>query len=139
MVESVRSLALEVLSEQECRDLLLRRDLGRIAFSVGEQPEIYPVNYSTDGSVIVFRTAEGARLQMSLMRRVAFEADGWNPETGVGWSVMVRGIAQEITGGLDPHAAALRKLPAVPLAPGRRELWIAVYPSEVSGRRFNLP
>ena len=139
MVESPRPLALEVLSEQQCRELLLQRNLGRIAFSVGDQPEVYPVNYAADGSVIVFRTAEGTRLQKSVMRRVAFEVDGWNPETGVGWSVLVRGVAQEITSGLDPYAAALRNLPAVPLAPGKREFWIAVYPSEVSGRRFRLP
>jgi nitroimidazol reductase NimA-like FMN-containing flavoprotein (pyridoxamine 5'-phosphate oxidase superfamily) len=117
----------------------MRRSLGRIAFSIGEQPEIFPVNYSADGAVIVFRSAEGTRLHESVARRVAFEVDDWDPETGVGWSVIVRGVTQEITSGLDPFAAALRKLPVVPLAPGRRELWLAVYPSEISGRRFRLP
>ena len=139
MGESDRPPGLEVLSEQQCRELLARRSLGRISFGVDDQPEIFPVNYSADGSVIVFRTAQGTRLQESVMRRVAFEIDDWDPETGVDWSVVVKGVAEEITRGLDPFAAALRARPVIPLAPGKREYWIAVYPSEISGRRFRLP
>lgn len=139
MNESVRPPGLEVLSEPECRELLARRSLGRISFTVGDQPEIFPVNYSADGTVIVFRTAQSTRLEDSVKRRVAFEIDDWDPETGIGWSVVVKGVAEEITRGIDEFAAALRSRPVVPLAPGRREHWIAVYPSEISGRRFRLP
>lgn len=139
MDESTRPPGLDVLSEQECRELVARRSLGRISFLVGDQPEIFPVNYSADGTVIVFRTAQATKLQESIKRRVAFEIDDWDPETGIGWSVVVKGIAEEITSGLDPFAAALRTRPVVPLAPGKRERWIAVYPSEISGRRFRLP
>jgi xylulose-5-phosphate/fructose-6-phosphate phosphoketolase len=45
----------EILSEQQCRELLASRDLGRIAFPVGEETEIFPVNYSTDGVIGVER------------------------------------------------------------------------------------
>jgi len=128
---------LEALSEAQCRELLATRDLGRLAFSIGDEPEIPPINYAADGSVIVFRTASGTKVQQAIMRRVAFEVDGWDPETGIGWSVVVKGVAQEVTGALDPFAAALREHPVYPLAPGEREQWIAVYPSEVSGRRFH--
>lgn len=137
--ESARPPGLDVLSEQECRELLTRHSLGRITFTIGDQPEIFPVNYSADGSVIVFRTAQFTRLQDAVKRRVAFEIDDWDPETGIGWSVVVKGVAEEITKGLDPFAAALRTRPVVPLAPGRREYWIAVYASEISGRRFRQP
>ena len=139
MGELERQSGLEVLSDEDCRALLARRNLGRISFTIDNQPEIFPVNYSTDGSTIVFRTAEGTRLQESVKRRVAFEIDSWDPEAGIGWSVVVKGIAEEITSGIDPLAAALRARPVVPLAPGSREYWIAVYPSEISGRRFRLP
>ena len=70
------------------------------------------------------------------MLRVAFEVDDWNAETGVGWSVVIKGVAEEITSGIDPFAIALRSRPVVPLAPGSREYWIAIYPSEITGRRF---
>lgn len=139
MGELDRQSGLEVLSEEQCRVLLVRRSLGRISFTVDDRPEIFPVNYSTDGSAIVFRTADGTRLLESVKRRVAFEIDDWDPETGIGWSVVVKGIAEEITSGIDPFAESLRNRPVVPLAPGKRERWIAVYPSEMSGRRLRLP
>ncbi len=134
--EADRPDGIEVLSESLCRDLLASRNLGRIAFSLGDQPEIFPVNYAADGSVVVFRTASGTKIQEAVMHRVAFEVDGWDPETRIGWSVVVKGIAEEVTTGIDTFSAAVRKVPVYPLAPGEREQWIAVYPSEISGRRF---
>lgn len=130
---------LEVLSEEECRKLLARRNLGRVALTVDDQPEVFPVNYVADDSTIVFRTAEGTKLRESAMRKVAFEIDDWDPATGVGWSVVVKGVAREITGALDHLGVALRALPVIPLAPGKREYWIAIYPTEVTGRRFRVP
>lgn len=127
---------LEILTEDQCRELLATRDLGRIAFSIGDQSEVFPVNYASDGSVVVFRTASGREPEHSVLRRVAFEVDDWDPAKGAGWSVVVKGVAEEITSGLDPFAEALRRRPVVPLAPGARERWIAVYPSEITGRRF---
>ncbi|HET7421685.1 MAG TPA: pyridoxamine 5'-phosphate oxidase family protein [Candidatus Dormibacteraeota bacterium] len=130
---------LEVLSEEECRNLLARRNLGRVALTVDDQPEVFPVNYIADESTIVFRTAEGTKLRQAAKRRVAFEIDDWDPRAGVGWSVMVKGVAQDVTDALDRFGAALHALPVVPLAPGSREHWMAIYPSEVTGRRFRVP
>ena len=127
---------LEVLDEDECRALLQSRGVGRIAFTFDGTPEILPINYAVDGSTVVFRTAEETRLRTATKQRVAFEIDNWDETTGVGWSVVVKGIAEEITRGIDPFAAELRKQPVIPLAPGAREVWIAVYPSEITGRRF---
>ena len=127
---------MEVLSEQQCQVLLGSKDIGRIAFSVHGEPEVFPVNYAADGSTVVFRTGEGTKLQLAVMLRVAFEVDDWDPATGIGWSVVVKGVAQGITSGIDPFAIALRRRHVVPLAPGTREYWIAIYPSEITGRRF---
>lgn len=127
---------LEVLTEDQCRELLATRNIGRLAFTLDAQPEVFPVNYATDGTVVVFRTAEGARLQDAVKKRVAFEVDDWNPSSGIGWSVVVKGVAEEITGAIDPFAEALRRTPVVPLAPGAREYWIAIYPAEITGRRL---
>ena len=135
---------MEVLSEQQCQLLLGTKDIGRIAFSVGGVPEIFPVNYAADRSTVVFRTAEGTRLQRAVMLRVAFEVDDWDPATGTGWSIVVKGVAQGITSGIDPFAIALRGRQVAPQGarrqPGRdrgtREYWIAIYPSEITGRRF---
>lgn len=132
------SVDLDQLSEKECQELLAAHNLGRIAFVVDEQPEIFPVNYVADGSTIVFRTADDTKLLKTAMRKVAFEIDGWDATNGTAWSVMVRGVAQEITGGIDRYAVALRAHKLVPLAPGKRERWLSVYASEISGRRFRV-
>ena len=127
---------LEVLDEEQCRSLIQSRNLGRIAFTFEGVPEIFPINYAADGSTVVFRTAADTRLQAAAKHRVAFEVDDWDPTAGVGWSVVVKGIAEEITRGIDPFAVALRSRPVIPLAPGAREVWIAVYPAEITGRRI---
>jgi len=128
---------LEVLSEHTCRELLASRDLGRIAFQDEKEIEIFPVNYATDGTIVVFRTGPGTKLVQSTETRVAFEVDEWNSATEVGWSVVLKGVAEEVTPGVDPFAAALRSRPVVPLAPGERDYWIAIYPATITGRRFH--
>jgi nitroimidazol reductase NimA-like FMN-containing flavoprotein (pyridoxamine 5'-phosphate oxidase superfamily) len=128
--------AIETLSEHQCRELLALRDIGRIAFPLAGEIEIFPVNYATDGVIVVFRTAAGATLANASGSRVAFEVDEWDDAAGVGWSVVLKGVAEEVSGGSDPFSAALRSRQVVPLAPGARDLWIAIYPALVSGRRF---
>ena len=127
---------LEILSEHQCLDLLAARALGRIAFPLEGETEIFPVNYSTDGAIVVFRTAPGTKLAQSTITRVAFEVDDWDAEARVGWSVVLKGVAQEVTAGTDPFSTALRARNVQPLAPGEHEHWIAVYPAEITGRRF---
>jgi nitroimidazol reductase NimA-like FMN-containing flavoprotein (pyridoxamine 5'-phosphate oxidase superfamily) len=128
--------AMEVLSEDQCVQLLELHDLGRVALQVDDQPEVFPVNYATDGKIVVFRTARGTKLDRATDRRIAFEVDDWDPHTGVGWSVMLKGVAEEVKHGSDPFTAALRSHPVTPLAPGERDLLLAIYPAEISGRRF---
>ncbi|HUY73764.1 MAG TPA: pyridoxamine 5'-phosphate oxidase family protein [Candidatus Dormibacteraeota bacterium] len=128
--------AMEVLTEEQCVQLLELHDLGRVALQVGDQPEVFPVSYATDGEIVVFRTARGTRLDQATECRIAFEVDDWDPHTGVGWSVMLKGVAEEVKHGSDPFTAALRSRPVKPLAPGERDLLLAIYPAEISGRRF---
>ena len=127
---------LEILNEDQCQLLLSLHDIGRISFVVDGIPEILPVSYVSEGSTVVFRTGDGVLAQKSIKQRVAFEVDAWDATVGEGWSVVVKGIAEEITSSIDPYARALHERRVIPLAPGIRERWIAVYASRVSGRRF---
>lgn len=136
MTQSITEQAMEVLNDEQCVQLLELHDLGRVALQVGNQPEVFPVNYATDGKIVVFRTARGTRLDHATEGRIAFEVDDWDPHTGVGWSVMLKGVAEEVKDGSDPFTAALRSHPVRPLAPGERDLLLAIYPAEISGRRF---
>ena len=130
---------LQVLSLHECLGYLHSGNLGRLAFRVDREIDILPVSYATDGAIVVFRTGSLTRLHRSPRVHVTFEVDSWDPVTGVAWSVVLKGVAREVTTGEDPFSNALRQCRVRPLAPGKREHWIAIYPSEITGRRFHVP
>jgi nitroimidazol reductase NimA-like FMN-containing flavoprotein (pyridoxamine 5'-phosphate oxidase superfamily) len=97
---------LRILSDGECVKLLRAHDLGRIALVDREvRPLIFPVNYFFDEGVIVFRTAPGTKLDLAPGAYVSFEIDGWDPDNGIGWSVLVKGIAHDLTNPRGAHWA----------------------------------
>ncbi len=126
----------KALTVKQSLEHLRAHDLGHVAFQLDRHVELLPVNYACEGQVVVFRTAQGTRLQRSPRFPVTFEADSWDRDTGIGWSVVLKGIAREVTTGTDVFSKALRRLEVVPSAPGKRERWIAIFPSEITGRRF---
>src|SRR5918995_6229401 len=85
-----------VLDESACWALLRAADVGRLAIVVNYRPQIFPINYVVDHATVVFRTAEGTKLDWSAGRDVAFEVDGYEPESGEAWSVVVKGLAREV-------------------------------------------
>jgi len=135
---NVPTTEIEILSEAECLELLQSHHVGRIALVDHGQPLIFPVNYTADDRAVVFRTAPGIKLSEARMSRVAFEIDEVDVASGAAWSVMVKGIAYEITEALDGLSERLRQLVVEPMAPGERPNWVAVMRQEVSGRRFRI-
>ena len=126
----------EPIADQECLSLLGLHRLGRVALDVDGRPQVFPVNYALSGRVVVFRTAPGTKLANAPMSHVAFEIDDYDLTTGVGWSVMVKGIAYEITDALDHDSVEARRQLVQPMAPGQRDRWVAIRPDEITGRRF---
>jgi nitroimidazol reductase NimA-like FMN-containing flavoprotein (pyridoxamine 5'-phosphate oxidase superfamily) len=128
---------LQVMSDSECVERLREHDLGRIALVDAKvRPLVFPVNYFFDEGVVVFRTGPGSKLDLAPGADVAFEIDGWDASDGVGWSVLVRGIAHDFT---DPRGAPTGRMkywPVRPVAPGAREHWIGIWANEISGRKF---
>jgi hypothetical protein len=133
---SGRTDVLEVLDEHRCLEYLHGATLGRVAFASGDGLDIFPVNYACDGSIVIYRTAAGTRLARTPREQVSFETDGWDEDSKMGWSVVVKGVALDVTEGADPYSRSLRQRNVVPLAPGRRARWIAIYPKQITGRRF---
>jgi nitroimidazol reductase NimA-like FMN-containing flavoprotein (pyridoxamine 5'-phosphate oxidase superfamily) len=84
------------LGPAQCLDYLRRHRLGRLAFLADGRVEIFPVNYTVDGSDIHLLTAGGRKFDAFVRGRdVVFEVDG---DLGtVVWSVIVRGIAGVLT------------------------------------------
>jgi nitroimidazol reductase NimA-like FMN-containing flavoprotein (pyridoxamine 5'-phosphate oxidase superfamily) len=129
---------ISVLSEAECLQLLGEHDLGRVAIVLDGQPEIFPVNYAVGADVIAFRTAPGTKLAHAPMTRVAFEVDGVDRVHGFAWSVVVKGVASEITHALGRMPEAVRHLAVEPMAPGQRTHWLTVQRQQMTGRRFPI-
>ena len=128
--------ALQTLSEDECWAHLHEHHLGRIAIVVARVPKIFPINYASGEGAIVFRSDSGSKLMHGPGSAACFEIDGYIPASGVGWSVMVSGPLDDITGADDPVSARLRSLAVEPMAPGRHLHWLALRADEVSGRSF---
>jgi uncharacterized protein len=102
----------KTLTVPECRELLTRHHFGRFGFmdAVGVLPSIVPVNYLLNNDRIVIRTDAGSKLVAALRGApVAFEVDGVDQDHQVGWSVVVRGRAEEITD--EDKLAELRQTP----------------------------
>lgn len=128
---------IEILSDGECVKLLKAHDLGRIAVVDREvRPLIFPINYFFDEGVVVFRSAPGTKLDVAPGAYVCFEIDGWDPHQGVGWSVLVKGIAHDVTNPRGAPTGRMRFWPVHPVAPGTREHWVGIWANEITGRSF---
>jgi nitroimidazol reductase NimA-like FMN-containing flavoprotein (pyridoxamine 5'-phosphate oxidase superfamily) len=128
---------LESVSDAECVKLLQANDLGRIALvDRDSRPIIFPINYYFDEGVVVFRTAAGTKLDLAPGMHACFEIDGWDSQAGVGWSVLVRGIAHDVTEPRGMPIARMHYWPVRPLAPGSRQHLVGIWANEITGRRF---
>jgi nitroimidazol reductase NimA-like FMN-containing flavoprotein (pyridoxamine 5'-phosphate oxidase superfamily) len=85
----------------------------------------------------VFRTAEGTKLAAAVTcPRVAFEVDGYEPEAGEAWSVVVKGRAEEIR-NMDEVLDAMA-FPLFPWHAGPKHRFVRIVPDDISGRRFHI-
>jgi hypothetical protein len=124
------------LDGHACWALLRSHEVGRLAVVIADRPEIFPINYVVDHGTVVFRTSEGTKLAGTVQRDVAFEADGYVPDTGEAWSVVVRGRGEEITRGYDLLDTA--GLPLFPWHAAPKQRFVRIVPDEISGRRFRV-
>lgn len=124
-----------VLTAEECDRLLDETPVGRVAFVADGDPVILPVAYRFHRGSIVFRTARGEKLEAAARRApVAFEIDGWDASGATGWSVLVKGVSEEV---VDPDD--IEELKTLGLRPWTgavdRRLWVRIRAEEITGRR----
>jgi len=111
--------------------------VGRLAVSVGDRPEIFPINFLVDHATIVFRTAEGTKLAATAVSpHVAFEVDGYESATGQAWSVVIKGRAEEITQLYD--LLETTTFPLFPWQAGHKDRFVRIVVEEVTGREFHV-
>ena len=124
-----------ILQALTCWQLLGQEEVGRLAVSVSRYPEIFPVNYVVDQRTVIFRTAEGTKLLATVISpSVAFEVDGYDPEAGEAWSVVIKGLAREIP----MHDLLDDTFPLFPWTATPKPRFVRVVPDSITGRRFHV-
>lgn len=126
---------LEIIDEAECRELLASKEIGRIAVSIANKPDVYPVNYKTTGNRIVIHTIPGTKLAAAVLgTAVAFEVDDLDEVSKTGWSVVVHGHASEVEG-----TEAIMEAEALGIHPwsdNPKLRYLQIEIDEISGRRL---
>jgi uncharacterized protein len=123
----------EELSEDSAWELLGRESFGRLAVSDNDRPQIFPVDYHSDGTDILFRTAAGTKLRdLVANEAVAFEVD--LRSRGESWSVVLNGVARVVTEPDEIAVADRAPLPTwIPVAP---YVYVKISPTSLHARRF---
>ena len=126
---------LQDMTYDECMAHLAQHRVGRVAIIVRHYPQVFPVNYMLDGFVVVFRTHLGRNLLAANHANVCFEIDELDDGTHSGWSVLVQGMAEDVTDRLhDLNTDLARQLPIEPWAPGFKPRTVRIIPAHVTGR-----
>ena len=122
------------LDQEECWAALRADEFARLAYHLGDELDLVPLNYAVDGDTLLFRTAEGSKLLGIVMNPdVVLEIDTYDEDSAQ--SVVVHGTARLLeedeahraeTTSLRPWLATL-KYNVVEIAPVR-----------ITGRRFAL-
>lgn len=130
---SAATEAVVELGSNECFELLASAPLARLAVSVGNLVDIFPITIVVDQKVLLFRTAPGSKLlTLTINANVAVEVDGF--DDAYAWSVVVAGRAEELQLRGDIDAADA--LPLVPWIPTSKYRYVRVHPTRITGRRF---
>lgn len=124
----------DVLGMPECEALLAQATMGRIAFIDASGPMVLPVNFVVAEGMIAFRTDSESLLAYAPMRQIALEIDGTDGPNDA-WSVVVRGMAHEVTEAIGDRYEELRKASIPTLLSGPSH-WLAFEPDRLSGRRI---
>jgi uncharacterized protein len=123
-----------VLTEDECWAELRSDEFGRLAYRLGDEVHLVPVNYAVDGDTLLFRTAEGSKLLGVVMHpEVVFEIDHFGEERAT--SVVVRGEARKLEED-EEHRA--ENVPLRPWVDTLKYNVVEIRPTQLTGRRFEL-
>ncbi|WP_054814253.1 pyridoxamine 5'-phosphate oxidase family protein [Nocardia arizonensis] len=126
------------LDRDEALDLLAATPLGRVVFTRNALPAIRPVNHlvEADGLIIVrthLATRFGGTVRADPGVVVAYEADEVDTVRRLGWSVVVTGMARQVT---DPDLVARYERLLRPWVGRAMDTVIAIEPTIVSGIRL---
>jgi nitroimidazol reductase NimA-like FMN-containing flavoprotein (pyridoxamine 5'-phosphate oxidase superfamily) len=126
---------LELLTDDQARQLLAEGEVGRVGITIGSLPAIFPVNYRLIDGAVVFRTAPGSKMSAATEGAVvAFEVDDYQLADRSGWSVLLVGRAEVVDD--DEVAVKVAAARLEPLVDSPRTVIVRIAPTFVSGRRL---
>jgi uncharacterized protein len=122
------------LGEPQCRALLARATLGRLAFTEGALPVVVPVPFALHDGHVVVATRHGSSMASAVRRAVvAFEVDSFSGAGQAGWAVTVVGPSRLVNRPSEARALdGVRRCWQVPAA---ARCYVAVRTDLVSGWR----
>ena len=124
-----------ILDEDECWRLLEAKNLGRLAVSVQDQPDIFPINYVASRRRLYLRTSPGSKLlELTINSHVAPEIDEIGTDSAV--SVVVQGKARQLETEAETEAA--EELHVRPRVGTDKPVFVEISSVNVEGRRFHL-
>jgi nitroimidazol reductase NimA-like FMN-containing flavoprotein (pyridoxamine 5'-phosphate oxidase superfamily) len=119
------------LDRSTCLALVGSRRIGRLVLG-GDEPVVVPVNFAVRDEALIVRTEHDARAAHGVGSAVVFEVDDVDETRHAGWSVVIRGELDDVTGTLSIDEELSERLE--PWAPGPKDRWLLVRIREVSGR-----
>jgi len=136
-MDTKRADQTEILEVAECLRLLRSAQVGRLGIAIMNVPDIFPINFVLDDDTVVFRTAEGTKFAAAVLgTAVAFEVDGYDPDAGEAWSVVIKGQAVEIQNMYELFDA--EELPLFPWHNSPKYRFVRIQSNEITGRRFRV-
>jgi nitroimidazol reductase NimA-like FMN-containing flavoprotein (pyridoxamine 5'-phosphate oxidase superfamily) len=124
------------LPRDKCEELLRASVIGRVGFTTPEGPQIVPVNFTTVGDAVLFRTTPYSQLGAHADGSpLAFEVDHIDYEDRRGWSVVAHGVGERVKDTTDLEDATPFWNPK-PWAAGARVLYIRLPWKSLTGRRI---
>ncbi len=123
-----------IVDEEMCIKLIESTPIGRVGFTTGDELLVLPVNFKWYEDSIVFRTLEGQKLAAAAENQhVCFEVDRWDAATRTGWSVVIQGVAREVTNWAED--SRLDQIGLVPWSKAEwKPIWVRIEPTMISGR-----
>lgn len=117
--------------------LLREQAVGRLVYQDALGLAAVPVNYAVAGNTIVFRSQAGSKVRGLRERDIAFEVDHIDTVSRSGWSVLIRGAAEEVEyERLSELIGHIHGAPPQPWKQGIHDVWVVITPKMVSGRRL---
>ena len=115
------------LDRSRCLALLATHRVGRLFGGNNESPVVV-VNYALRGDEIVVRV-DTESPAVTVGTEVTFEVDDLDERTRSGWSVIVRGVARDVTANHRSESSV-----GDTWAPGLKGRWLAIQMARVTGR-----